>query len=90
MKPQSDVGPVLEACARGEVDAFVATSSEGLRNVHEMLGEAGRPCLERVALFVPHARIASTARALGLTSVVITEAGDEGLARGIAERLAPR
>jgi uroporphyrinogen-III synthase len=83
VKPQVDVAPLVEAWARGEIDAVVATSSEGLRNFHEMLDAAGREALARTALFVPHPRIAEAAGKLGIESVVITAAGDEAIAAGV-------
>ena len=84
MRSEADVDALLAAWDRGEVDALVATSSEGLRNLCEMLGAAGRERLARTPLFVPHPRIAASARELGLTEVVVTGSGDDGLASGLA------
>ena len=84
MRSDADVGALLSAWGRGEVDALVATSSEGLKNVYEMLGAAGRDRLARTPLFVPHPRIAATARELGLTEIVVTASGDEGLAESLS------
>jgi uroporphyrinogen-III synthase len=89
-KPSADVEPLAQAWSRGEVDAVVVTSSEGLRNLYELLGEAGREQLAKTQLFVPHARIAATARELGLSSVGVTAPGDEGIARAIADHFALR
>lgn len=83
-RPHADPAPLLARCARGEIDAFSVTSSEGLANLHEMLGEAGAPCLKNTPLFAPHERIAAAARALGVRTVVLTGPGDEGLAAGMA------
>ena len=69
----------------GAIHAFIATSSEGLRNLHEMLGEAGRSRLSAAALFVPHTRSAATARALGLTAVVVTPPGDEAIVAALSQ-----
>jgi uroporphyrinogen-III synthase len=88
VKPTADVTPLLAAWARGEVDGVVATSSEGLRNLHAMLGDGGRSALAATPLFVPHPRIAQTARELGLAHVVATAAGDEGIATAIAKHFA--
>ena len=77
------MAPLVDAWARGEIDAVIATSSEGLRNFHEMLGEDGRAALARTVLFVPHPRIAEAAGALGIESVVITASGDEAIAAGL-------
>ena len=88
VRPQVDATSLAQSCARGEIDGFIATSSEGLRNVYEMLGREGQQALERIALFVPHPRIAESARELGLTSVVVTESGDAGIASGMAQHFA--
>jgi uroporphyrinogen-III synthase len=82
-RPQADPAPLLALCARGELDAFTATSSEGLANLHDMLGEAGRQCLTQTPLFAPHESIAAAARALGVRTVVLTGPGDEGLVAGM-------
>jgi len=83
-RPNADPAPLLARCARREIDAFTVTSSEGLANLRELLGEAGAPCLKNTPLFVPHERIAAAARALGVHAVVLTGPGDEGLVAGMA------
>ena len=88
VKPAADATLLVQSCTRGEVDAFVATSSEGLRNVYEMLGETGQAALARTALFVPHPRIAATARELGLALVIVTQSGDAGIADAIVHHFA--
>ena len=82
--PHADPAPLLALCARGGLDAFTVTSSEGLANLHALLGEAGRPCLQNTPLFAPHERIAAAARALGVRTVVLTAPGDEGLIAGLS------
>ncbi|GAB4177030.1 MAG: hypothetical protein OHK0026_10440 [Rhodocyclaceae bacterium] len=84
-KPRADPSPLLELWERGELDAITLTSSEGLRNLWDMLGESGRARLREAALFVPHPRIAEQARALGLKDIRITAPGDEGLTAGLIE-----
>ena len=84
-KPRFDGELLMREWARGAIDAFIATSSEGLRNLYELLGEAGRSRLSAAALFVPHARIAATARALGLTAVVVTPPGDEAIVTAMSQ-----
>jgi uroporphyrinogen-III synthase len=83
-RPQADVAPLLALAARHELDAFTVTSSEGLANLYDMLGEAGRQWFKRTPLFAPHERIADAARALGVQIVVLTGPGDEGLVAGLA------
>ncbi|MFA5912073.1 MAG: uroporphyrinogen-III synthase [Burkholderiales bacterium] len=83
-RPNADPAPLLARCARRELDAITVTSSEGLANLHAMLGEAGRQCLQGTPLFAPHERIAAAARALGVRTVVLTGPGDAGLVAGLA------
>ena len=83
-RPKADPAPLLALWERRQLDAFTVTSSEGLANLFDMLGEAGRQCLQQTPLFAPHERIAAAARALGVQSVVPTGPGDEGLVAGLA------
>jgi uroporphyrinogen-III synthase len=83
-RPAADVAPLLALAARRELDAFTVTSSEGLANLYELLGEAGRQWFKQAPLFAPHERIAAAARALGVQTVVLTGPGDEGLVAGLA------
>ncbi|MEA3156371.1 MAG: uroporphyrinogen-III synthase [Betaproteobacteria bacterium] len=87
-RPEIDPRSLIEAWSRGEVDAIVVTSSEGLRNLHALLGDAGQRYLARTTIFVPHPRIASTARDLGLDSIVVSEPGEAGLVRAIGRHFA--
>ena len=83
-RPHIDAAPLLALAAQHQLDAFTVTSSEGLANLYDMLGEAGRHCLQHTPLFAPHERIATAARALGVQTVVLTGPGDEGLVAGLA------
>ena len=83
VRPGLDPAALLAACARGEIDAVTVTSSEGLRNLFEMVGAPGRDCLRRTPLFVPHPRIAEAARLLEVRTVVVTGPGDGGLLAGL-------
>ena len=83
-RPKADTAPLLALWERRQLDAFTVTSSEGLANLCDMLGEAGRQWLKQTPLFAPHERIAAAARALGVQTVVLTGPGDEGLIAGLA------
>lgn len=83
-KPTADIAPLLDAWVRGDVAAAVFTSSEGLRNVHEIMCGAGRSQLNAMPIFVPHPRIAATARELGLTRIVETGAGDDAMVEALS------
>jgi uroporphyrinogen-III synthase len=76
---------LIEAWERDALDAVTATSSETLRNLWELLDERGRDRLRTTPLFVPHRRIAATARELGVVTVILTGPGDAGLVAGLAE-----
>lgn len=82
--PDPDTAPLLRAWTRNELDAVTVTSSEGLRNLFEIIGEPERALLLRTPLFVPHPRIAEAAHAKGVERVIVTGPGDEGLLTGLA------
>ena len=82
-RPDLDPVPLLAAWARDELHAVTVTSSDGLRNLLEMVGGPGRVHLLRTPLFAPHPRIAETARGLGVEKVIVTGPGDEGLLAGL-------
>jgi len=84
-KPKTDAAPLLKAWARNELHAIVVTSSEGLRNLFDIVGKLGQAWLRKTPVFVTHAQIASTARELGLTVIVEAGPGDEELAAGLAQ-----
>ena len=81
--PSSGVLPLLAAWRAGQLDALTVSSSEGLRYLVEQLDAEGRALLQNTPLFVPHARIAENARALGLSNIVLTEAADAGILAGL-------
>ena len=84
-KPATDPAPLLKLWEEGRLDAVTVTSSEGLRNLVDMLGKLGQTWLKKTPLFVPHQRIASVARALGCHEVKLTGPGDDGLVTGLLE-----
>lgn len=84
-KPDAAPAPLLELWARDELSGIVLTSSEGVRNLFEMVGPGGRTRLAQTPLFVPHARIAETARALGACRVLLTGPNDDGIVAGMID-----
>jgi len=82
-KPIASAQPLLEAWQQNKLSAIAVTSSEGLHNLAAMLGQSGLALLEKTPLFVPHPRIAETARELGLTEVILTPPTDAGLLEGL-------
>jgi uroporphyrinogen-III synthase len=89
VKPCLDPAPLLDAWVRDELHAVVVTSSEGLNNLCEMIGKAGRSRLAGTPVFVPHARIAASANTRGLSKVVTTDAGDDGIVAGLCAYFSP-
>ncbi len=66
---------------------WVITSSEALRNLHELvLAAGGAPSwrqMQQRRLFVPHPRIAETAESMGFDAVLRSGSGDEALIAAI-------
>ncbi|MEW6512924.1 MAG: uroporphyrinogen-III synthase [Pseudomonadota bacterium] len=84
-RPAIDPAPLLKLWSEGHLDAMTVTSSEGLRNLYAMVGKLGQGWLKRTPTFVPHARIAEQAQALGLHNVVQTGPADAGLLAGLTD-----
>jgi uroporphyrinogen-III synthase len=87
-RPQLDPAPLLKLWEEGRLDAVTLTSSEGLRNFFDMIAHLGQAWLKKTPAFVPHARIAEQARALGLAKVIPTGPGDDGLLAGLMQYFA--
>ena len=85
VKPSGDPTLLKRLWANNELHAVTVTSSEGLRNLFEMMDATGKQMLREIPLFVPHQRIAEEARKLGLAAAVVTDASDAGLVRGLIE-----
>lgn len=81
--PSAGVAPLMAAWRAGRLDALTVSSSEGLRYLVDLLDAEGRAFLQKTALFVPHARIAENARALGLSNILLTDAADAGILAGL-------
>lgn len=81
--PANGAGALLARWQAGRLDALTVSSSEGLRHLVDMLDASGRDRLARTPVFVPHARIAENAVALGLREVVLTAPADAGIIAGL-------
>ena len=81
--PAQGVLPLMAAWRAGRLDALTVSSSEGLHYLLDLLDPEGRQFFQKTPLFVPHARIAETARALGLNNTILTEAADAGILAGL-------
>jgi uroporphyrinogen-III synthase len=81
--PADGVAPLMAAWRAGRLDALTVSSSEGLRYLIDLLDVEGLSFLKETPVFVPHARIAENARALGLQKIILTEAADAGILGGL-------
>jgi uroporphyrinogen-III synthase len=71
VRPDVDPAPLAAALERGEVDAVTVSSAEGLANLLKYFDAVGRQRLQRVALFVPHRRVAEAAAGLGMRAALV-------------------
>lgn len=85
VRPNTDPAPLLKLWEEGRLDALTVTSSEGLRNLYDMVGKLGQSWLRKTPTFVPHARIAEQAARLGFHHVIATGPADDGLVAGLLE-----
>lgn len=77
-------GAVVVSLLRNKaLDAVTLSSSEGLRNLLDLLDTGSRERLFALPVFVPHQRIAEEAMRLGLSRVVLTGPADAGLVEGL-------
>ncbi|NIR97782.1 MAG: uroporphyrinogen-III synthase [Gammaproteobacteria bacterium] len=85
VRPRVDPDALLARWRSGEVDIATATSNEALRNLYDMLGNAGRGLLLATPLAVFSERCAALARELGFqhTPIVAEVASDEALVQAL-------
>jgi uroporphyrinogen-III synthase len=88
--PAGGAAPLVDRWRTGTLHAFTVSSSEGLRYLVDMLDTDGRARLAATPVFVPHARIAENAAALGLATVVLTGPADAGIIDGLCTYNWPR
>lgn len=65
------------------VDAVTVSSVEGLANFLDMLGEGAAARLGRIALFVPHQRVAEAAARRGIAQAVVAGPGNAEMAAAL-------
>jgi uroporphyrinogen-III synthase len=85
-KPNVDTTSLLTSWSQGKINAVIITSSEGLHNLFDIIGQLGQQLLKSTPVFTTHERIVQTAKNLGLGNVVKTiAAGDKGLLQGLQD-----
>lgn len=77
VNPQSSAECLQQAYATGQLQGIVVTSTEALRFLLALAGEAG--WLKRTPVFVNHARIAEQAHASGLIAFSADQSGDTAM-----------
>ncbi len=82
-KPLTDIVPLLTGWRDQKIQAVIMTSSEGLDNLFDMLGETGQQLLRVTPLFTAHDRIAQKAKELGVVTIRHTPDGDNGIIQGL-------
>ena len=85
VRPEADATPLLGHWARGAIDIVSVTSTEGLRNLHAMLGAPGRRWLINTPVVVVSAAQAAACRELGFVqpAIVAREAADQAILEAI-------
>lgn len=82
-----DPAPLFRRFRAGELDALVFSASEGLRFFLQIAGECAQELLQALPCVAPHPRIAEALREAGAREIWLSEAGDAGIAAGLAARL---
>jgi len=88
-RPVADPAPLERRLAAGTLSAVTAASGEGLRNLFEMVGVPARAALCRLPAFVGHARIADTARSLGIDHAEVCGSGDHATVAALSAWFSP-
>jgi uroporphyrinogen-III synthase len=84
VRPASESAPLVDAWARGAIQAVSVLSAETLENFVEMVGEEAAPYLAATALIVPHPAVAAHPLARRFRRVLVTGAEPEAMARALA------
>ena len=88
-KPDVDPSAISHLIANwshGKINAVIITSTEGLRNLFDIIGSYGQQLLKITPVFTAHERIAHNARKAGLKNVVQTAcSGDQGILRSMQD-----
>jgi uroporphyrinogen-III synthase len=88
VRPVASTEKLVQRGQQNEIHGIVATSSEGLHNLVEMLGDQGAAWLKSTPVFVSHPKIEQAGRKAGLTRLVVAEGGDEAMLQGIIAYMA--
>jgi uroporphyrinogen-III synthase len=81
--PHADFSHAVAQLASGRIAAWTASSVEIVNNLFALAGADGSEWLRCRVVFVPHARIATSAYKHGARGIVVTGPGDGGLMSGL-------
>ena len=82
----STLSRLIANWSHGKINAVIITSTEGLRNLFDIIGSYGQQLLKITPVFTAHERIAYNAQKAGLKNVVHTAcSGDKGILQGIQD-----
>lgn len=84
-EPPSDSSMIVSLLRNNGLDALTLSSSEGLRNLLDMLDTGSRERLLALPVFVPHQRIVEEAKRHGLSRVMLTGPADAGLVESLCD-----
>lgn len=87
VKPNHDPQPLLERWVQHQLDIIIVTSVEGLNNLVDMVGSAGRKPLLATPLLTVSERMTEQARQLGFKSPIIcaAKAADEAMVDALTD-----
>ncbi|MBX3617525.1 uroporphyrinogen-III synthase [Nitrosomonas sp.] len=89
-KPEIDTASLISDWSQGRLHAVIVTSSEGLHNLFDIIGELGQQLLKVTPIITTHERIAQAARKMGLEKVVKAPSpGDAGVLESIQAYFQP-
>jgi uroporphyrinogen-III synthase len=83
-RPAADPAPLVAQWRAGGVQAVCAASGGAITNLREMLADQGMALARATPVFVPHPRIAATAREAGFTHVIVVTGGEAATVEGLA------
>ncbi len=68
-RPEADIAPLLQVWKHGGIDIVCVTSTDGMRNLFDMLGKTGQPWLIRTPIVTVSKRVATMCSELGFKNI---------------------
>ena len=80
----ADAAPLVERWRSGGVQVICAASGEAIMNLRDVLSTQGMEFARATPVFVPHPRVAASAREAGFGHTIMVAGGDEATVEGLA------